>query len=234
MTSGELSAAVLVVDDDPVNRKLLARGAELQGHVVSTATNGAEAWARLREEPFDIVLLDVLMPEMDGYELLERMVADERLRHVPVIMISALDQVESAVRCIELGAEDYLAKPFQPVLLRARINAALARKRLHDLELEYLEQVGHVARAAGAMEDGSFEPATLDGVAAREDALGRLARVFQRMAREVNARERALKEQVKQLTIEIDQARASQQIDAITETDYFRELERRVDELRAR
>lgn len=234
MSSHVQPAAVLVVDDDAINRKLLARGVDQQGHAVTTATNGVEAWARLREEPFDIVLLDVLMPEMDGYELLERMVADERLRHIPVIMISALDQLESAVRCIELGAEDYLAKPFEPVLLRARINAALARKRLHDLEREYLEQVGHVARAAAAVEEGSFEPAALDGVAVREDALGRLARVFQRMAREVNARERALKNEVKQLRIEIDQAGASQQVEAITGTDYFRELERRVDELRGR
>src|SRR5207248_4123686 len=122
--------------------------------------------------------------------------SEPKLRHTPVIMISALEDVESVVRCIEMGAEDYLPKPFDPVLLRARINAGLARKRLHDLEREYLEQAGHVAAAAADVETGTFETSQLDGVAGRDDALGQLARVFQRMAAEVWSREQRLKQEV--------------------------------------
>ena len=127
-------ASVLVVDDDPVNRMLLAKSLERDGHRVTTAEDGREGWERLQREPFDVVLLDVLMPELDGCEVLERIEGDTRLRHLPVIMVSALDELETVVRCIELGAEDYLPKPFNPVLLRARINAGLAKKRLHELE----------------------------------------------------------------------------------------------------
>ncbi len=227
-------ARLLVVDDDPINRRLLASYLKREGHEVATANDGAEGWALLQREPFDIALLDVLMPELDGYGVLERMRADPVLCHVRVIMISSVEETDSIVRCIELGADDYLPKPFSPVLLRARISAGLGRKRLHDLEREYLEQVGHVVDAAGAVEQGTFEPAALDGVAERDDALGKLARIFQRMAREVAARERALKQEVRQLRIEIDEAKATRQVAEITETDYFRELQRKADALRAR
>jgi two-component system cell cycle response regulator len=227
-------ARLLVVDDDPINRRLLASYLKREGHEVATANDGAEGWALLQREPFDIALLDVLMPELDGYGVLERMQADPLLCHVRVIMISSVEETDSIVRCIELGADDYLPKPFSPILLRARINAGLGRKRLHDLEREYLEQVGHVVDAAGAVEQGTFEPAALDGVAERDDALGNLARVFVRMAREVAARERALKQEVRQLRIEIDEAKATRQVAEITETDYFRELQRKADALRAR
>jgi two-component system cell cycle response regulator len=223
---------VLVVDDDAVNRLLLSRGLEREGHRVRAVANGLEALEALREEAFDCVLLDVLMPEMDGYQVLEHMRGDPMLRHTPVIMISALEDVESVVRCIEMGAEDYLPKPFDPVLLRARIKAGLARKRLDDLEREYLEQVGHVVAAAAAVETGTFESTQLDGVAGRDDALGQLARVFQRMATEVRARERRLTQEVRKLRIEIDDVRAARQVAEITETDYFRDLQRKVSELR--
>jgi two-component system cell cycle response regulator len=119
------------------------------------------------------------------------------------------------------------------VLLRARINGCLTRKRLRDLELDYMEQVGYVVEAAAAVEEGAFQPHSLDRVAARGDALGQLARVFQRMAGEVHAREQALKRQVQQLRIEIDGARAARQVAEITETDYFQDLQRKVDELRS-
>jgi DNA-binding response OmpR family regulator len=147
-------------------------------------------------------------------------------------MISALDDLESIVRCIELGADDYLPKPFDPVLLRARINAGLARKRLDDLEQEYLEQVGHVVAAAAAVETGTFRTEQLDGAARRDDALGQLARVFQRMATEVRAREQRLKQEVRKLRIEIDEASAARQVAEITETAYFKDLERKVSKIR--
>ena len=130
----EADAHVLVVDDDPVNRSVLARSLEREGHRHATAKNGREALEMLRMVPFDIVLLDVLMPEMDGYDVLAAIEADTELRHIPVIMISALEDLDSVVRCIEMGADDYLPKPFNPLVLRARINAGLAKKRLHDFE----------------------------------------------------------------------------------------------------
>ena len=229
----EFRASALVVDDDPINRMLLSKSLEQQGHRVMTAENGLEALAALQAQPFDVVLLDVLMPEPDGYEVLARLKQDRGLRHVPVIMVSALEDIQCVVRCIEMGAEDYLPKPFDPVLLRARVNGCLTRKRLHDLELEYMEQVDYVVHAAAAVEDGAFQSDSLDHVAERGDALGQLARVFQRMAHEVELRELALKRQVQQLRIEIDGARAARQVAAITETDYFQDLQRKVDELRS-
>ncbi len=228
----EAPGFVLVVDDDAVNRLLLSRCLERDGHRVRTVANGLEALEALRDELFDCVLLDVLMPEMDGYQVLEHVRHHPRLRRTPVIMISALEDLQSVVRCIEMGADDYLLKPFDPVLLRARINAGLARKRLDDLEQEYLEQVGHVVAAAAAVEAGTFESAGLDGVGRRGDALGQLARVFQRMATEVRAREQRLKQEVRELRIEIDDVRAARQVAEITETKYFQDLQRKVSELR--
>jgi two-component system cell cycle response regulator len=162
------------------------------------------------------------------------MKADSHLRDIPVIMISALDDIKSVVRCIEMGAEDYLPKPFDPVLLRARIGACLEKKRLRDLEIEYLRNVDHVTAAAAAVEAGEFDPATIEQVASRSDELGQLARVFQRMAREVYAREQRLKQEVHRLRIEIDERRTARQVAEITETDYFQELQRKVDTLRLR
>jgi adenylate cyclase len=127
-------AYVLVVDDDSVNRLLLSRSLEREGHRFATAEDGHQALDLLRADSFDVVLLDVLMPKMDGFEVLAQMQADGELRRIPVIMISALEDTESVVRGIELGADDYLPKPFNPVLLRARINGCLMKKRLNDLE----------------------------------------------------------------------------------------------------
>ena len=226
------AASILVVDDDPINRKILSRSLEIDGRRVETATDGVRALEMLQDEPVDIVLLDVLMPKMDGLEVLRHMKADDKLKHLPVIVISALDEMGTVVQCIEMGAEDYLSKPFDGVLLRARLNAALAKKRLHDLELEYIEQVGHVAEAAAAVESGTFESSSLDVVAQRKDALGRLAQVFRRMAIEVQEREERLRREVRNLRIEIDEAKAARRVEEITETDYFHELQEKVARLR--
>jgi CheY-like chemotaxis protein len=226
------AGSILVVDDDPINRKILSLSLESEGHRVKSAADGVRALKMLQDEPVDIVLLDVLMPEMDGLEVLRHMKADGKLRHLPVIVISALDEMETVVRCIEMGAEDYLSKPFDRVLLRARLNAALAKKRLHDLELEYIEQVAHVTEAAAAVESGTFESSSLDVVGEREDALGRLAQVFRRMAIEVQEREERLRREVRKLRIEIDEAKAARQVEEITETDYFHELQEKVAKLR--
>ena len=129
-----LSGSLLIVDDNEANRALLARHLRRQGYTVSLAENGRQALEKLRARAFDLVLLDVIMPEMGGYQVLEAMKGDPLYRHIPVIMISALDDLEMLARCIEKGAEDYLSKPFDAVLLRARIGSSLEKKRLHDQE----------------------------------------------------------------------------------------------------
>lgn len=136
-----ITGNLLIVDDNVENSHLLARTLERQGHRTAEVQNGLEALALLAEKPFDLVLLDVLMPELDGYETLGRIKSDPKLRHIPVIMISALDELKSVVRCIEEGAEDYLPKPFDPTLLRARVGASLDKKRFRDQEQAYLQQI---------------------------------------------------------------------------------------------
>ena len=126
------AARLLVVDDNKVNRLLLTRSLELQGHRVAMAENGRVALEMLRREAFDLLLLDMEMPEMDGFQVLEQLMNDLQLRDLPVVVTSSLEGVESVVRCIELGAADYLSKPVNPVLLKARIDASLDKKRLQD------------------------------------------------------------------------------------------------------
>ncbi len=133
-------ARLLVVEDNKVNRLLLTRSLELQGHRVSSAENGRVALDMLRREPFDLVLLDMEMPEMDGFQVLEQLVGDLALRDMPVIVTSSLEGLDNVVRCIELGAEDYLAKPVNPVLLKARLRASLEKKRLRDQQKELIRR----------------------------------------------------------------------------------------------
>ncbi|MGA2489362.1 MAG: response regulator [Anaerolineales bacterium] len=225
---------ILVVDDDPLNRLVLSTNLQEQGYEVATAENGFQALERLGSQAFDVVLLDLIMPELDGFQVLEKMKGDSRQREIPVIVISALDEMESILRCIEMGATDYLPKPFDAGLLRARLNASLADKRLRDIEREYLEQVDRVISAAASVEAGTFDIDSLDSVASREDALGKLARVFQNMARQVHAREQSLRQQVVELRIEIDEAKKMHQVTEITETEYFRDLAAKVQRLRQR
>ncbi|HKW80205.1 MAG TPA: adenylate/guanylate cyclase domain-containing protein [Casimicrobiaceae bacterium] len=134
------AARLLVVDDNKVNRLLLTRSLELQGHAVASAENGRVALAMLRREPFDLVLLDVEMPEVDGFQVLEQLVNDRQLADLPVIITSSLEGIDSVARCIELGAEDYLTKPVNPVLLKARIGASLEKKRLRDQQKEWVRR----------------------------------------------------------------------------------------------
>lgn len=130
-------ARILVVDDTEMNRDMLARRLARRGYDVALAENGRQALAMVEGGDFDLVLLDIMMPEVNGYEVLERLKADSAQRHIPVIMISAVDEMESVVRCIKLGAADYLPKPFDVTLLQARVEASLALKRLHDRERAY-------------------------------------------------------------------------------------------------
>ena len=132
---------ILIVDDKEINRDILSRHLERRGHMTTGAENGVRALELVGATRFDLVLLDIRMPQMNGYEVLRRLKSDPSLRDIPVIVISALDEMESVVRCIEMGAEDYLPKPFNPVLLQARIGASLEKKRLRDQEQLYLEQI---------------------------------------------------------------------------------------------
>ncbi len=134
-------SSVLVVDDNEDNRELLVRQLRRQGHRVVAAENGRQALELLQAQEYDLLLLDIMMPEMNGYQVLEYLKADSSLRHLPVVVISALDDLDSVVRCIQLGAEDYLPKPFNRVILRARVNASLEKKRLRDQEQAYLQQL---------------------------------------------------------------------------------------------
>ena len=136
----EQRARLLVTDDNKVNRLMLQRSLQLQGHQVSLAENGRVALEMLRKDDYDLLLLDIEMPEMDGFQVLEALRKDLQLRDVPVIVTSAMEGMDSVVRCIESGAEDYLPKPVNPVLLKARINASLEKKRLRDRQRELVRR----------------------------------------------------------------------------------------------
>ena len=197
------AAQILVVDDVEENRGVLQRRLNREGHSVVCAASGIQALAEIAKASFDMVLLDVMMPEMDGYETLQRLKASDVTRDIPVIMISALDDIASIVRCIEQGAEDYLPKPFDPVLLRARISASLEKKDARDRERQFLLDVSLVSAAAVAVERGSYDGGSLNRVTQRDDELGSLARVFDNMVAGIRQRESRMREQIDRLREEI-------------------------------
>ena len=145
-----MSAVILVVDDDPLNRTMLSMSLGTEGHHVLEAGNGHEAIAMLREHAIDVVLTDIEMPGMDGYGLLAHRAGDDHLKAIPFIVISGVDEMESIISCIKLGAEDYLPKPFDPVLLHARVGACVEKKRmtdeLRDLNAHLAERVEEKVR----------------------------------------------------------------------------------------
>ena len=145
---------ILVVDDNRVNRLLLRRGLEEQGHSVEFAEHGREALDLLGRGHFDLMLLDVLMPEVDGYQVLAELKDDPHLRDIPVIMTTSLDELDSVVRCIEMGAEDYLNKPVNPVLLKARVQSSLEKKRLRDQQRELINKFATPEVAEDLMTSG--------------------------------------------------------------------------------
>jgi adenylate cyclase len=145
---------ILIADDNRMNRLLLGRGLEQQGHTVVAAEHGREALELLRRDNFDLVLLDVLMPVLDGYQVLAELKLEPHLRDIPVIMTSSLDELDSVVKCVEMGAEDYLTKPVNPVLLNARINASLEKKRLRDQQRELISKFATKEVAEDLMTSG--------------------------------------------------------------------------------
>jgi adenylate cyclase len=150
----ERGARLLVADDNKVNRLLLARSLALQGHQVESAENGRIALKMLRGGGFDLLLLDMEMPEMDGFQVLEQLAADTTLRDMPVIVTSSLEGIAHVVRCIELGADDYLHKPVNPVLLKARIGSSLEKKRLRDQQKALVQRFATSAVAADLQQGG--------------------------------------------------------------------------------
>jgi adenylate cyclase len=150
---------VLVVDDDPLNRLQLVQGLKQQGYESTQAEDGAQALELLADRGFDLVILDILMPNMDGFEVLNRMKNDGDLRDIPVIVISALDEMDGAIKCIRMGAEDYLSKPFDPTLLEARVGACLEKKQLREAIIRTLgKYVPETVAASIVRDEGSLEP----------------------------------------------------------------------------
>ena len=145
---------ILVVDDLELNRDLLARRVQRLGHEAGTAVNGRDALAKLAEQDWDLVLLDITMPEMDGYETLRHIRASPTSAQLPVVMVSAIDESESVVRCLELGADDYLPKPFNPVVLQARIESSLAKKRLQDHKSQLLQALSRELQIGQRIQQG--------------------------------------------------------------------------------
>lgn len=216
---------ILAIDD--TNPDLLARQLKRHGYSVTTATSAQQALRLLKAMPCDLILLDVIMPGINGLELLEKLKQHETWRHIPVIMISALDEIDGAVKCIQLGAEDYLHKPFDPTLLKARIGACLEKQRLRTQEILYLQQVERLTTAAAQIEAKTFNPASLDDLKQNSDKFGQLVRVFQRMAQEVHAREQSLEQQVNFLQAAIHKDQRLQIADELATTNHFRQIQKR-------
>ena len=194
------SEAVLIVDDHSTNRLKMAAAVRNLGYEAAVVGGGREALDHLRARPCDAVLLDILMPGMDGFDVLRALKEDEALRDIPVIVVSALDDdTASVVRAIELGAEDFLPKDFDPVILRARLGTSLQKKRFRDQEREFRRLVGKLTEAAETLESQSLRPErlALDDIVSRQDPLGRLGRVFQSMAEEIYERERRLRRNIR-------------------------------------
>lgn len=203
---------ILIVDDEPFNVDCLEQELEDLNYQTISARNGQEALAQMASGTPDLVLLDIHMPLMDGFEVLKHLKSRDETRDVPVIIISADDDIDNVAQGIEMGAEDYLPKPFEPIVLEARLSACLERRRLREKDLDVLRQVEVLIEVAHAVEDGSYDDARLTPLTAREDALGRLGSVFQRMAREVVAREQRLHLQCAQLQLDIaDRTRSAAQ-----------------------
>ncbi|RVD11709.1 response regulator, partial [Mesorhizobium sp. M2A.F.Ca.ET.029.05.1.1] len=191
---------ILIVDDSRTIRIKLKKSVEALGHEAEAVENGRAALDLLAIENFDLVLLDIMMPVMDGFEVLTSLKSSPRTRDVPVIVISGLDdEMSSVVKAIELGAEDFLPKDFELALLKARISTCIEKKRLRDVEKEYLRQVAKLTKAAATLESGRFNPSKLGirDVAARTDGLGKLASVFATMAQKVYERERKMRQNIR-------------------------------------
>lgn len=197
-----LDAKVLVVDDNRTSRMIAKKALQQIGCDTVEAVSGREALDQMARDRFDLILLDIEMPDMDGLTVLRHMRALDDRFSTPVLVVSGHEgNLDVVVAAIELGAEDFLPKPFDPTLFRARVSSCIEKKRLRDIELDYLRQMDKLSEAATVMETGKFHPANLglEEVAARQDSAGRLASVFVEMANQVYDRELALQRNVRTL-----------------------------------
>lgn len=172
MSAAPAAAAVLVVDDVPENRDLLVRRLKRLGiEDIEQAGNGLEALAAIERRRFDLVLLDIMMPELDGFGVLERLKSNGRVNDLPIVVISALNEIEPVVRCIELGAEDFIFKPFNPTLLRARVLATLEKKALRDRTREELRRKQVELNEARTLQLALAPPALRESIGGRSTAI---------------------------------------------------------------
>ncbi len=227
---------ILVVDDNDLNRNLLGRRLQQLGHRVDEAGDGDTGLRMLHRRAHDLLLLDIVMPGLDGYEVLARLRADAELSRVPVLVISALTEMDSVARCIELGAVDFLPKNVDTVVLRARVHRSLEQKRARDREVSYLRDVAQLTAAAACVRDGqAVDMTAVERVGERSDDLGELARAFGRMVQEITQREAALRAQLEEVQrLEVDAASRSQAVAAIAESEYFQSLRAKAQALKNR
>lgn len=230
-----VSGKILAVDDDDFNLEILAKFLHKQGYLVTTAEDGLQALSSLAQSSFDLVLLDVMMPNLDGYETLKRIKEQEELLNTPVIMISALDELSSVVKCIEAGAEDYLPKPYNATLLRARIGSCLQRKAWIEKHLNLIERL-EVSQAA--IDSGlKSSKAELELLASHADGpleLQPLRDAFERMSHSLVGQKRQLAETIQDLQIEINRKQVSAQVKSIVSNPEFASLGERAQAMRER
>lgn len=189
------TGVILVVDDDKINRIMLSNQLMMEGHTVLTAASGREALEVLASQNVDLVLLDLVMPEIDGFQVLEYMKAHDTLQHLPVIIISALDEMGNVVRSIQMGATDHLHKPCDPFLLRARINTSLSNKRHREQQAEYQHYISQLSTILVQMQQGHFDSPIINELSKRSDSLGHLAQAIQQIAHELHSHEQAQHQQ---------------------------------------
>jgi CheY-like chemotaxis protein len=238
---------ILIVDDSKSQRLLLVslmKSAGFMNLVEADSAKSAFAYLGLsdgtsRVRDIDLILMDVSMPEINGIEACRLIKEDLDLHDIPIIMVTASTEIDDFQLAFDAGAMDYITKPPKKVDLLARVQSALRLKTATDVRKErelqlseYLDQLTYVTTAAAAVETSTFKPEMLDEVAKRRDEIGKLARVFQRMAREVYDREQRLMAQLNQLSVEVNEVKKTRAVAEITETEYFQDLQRKVQSFR--
>ena len=230
-----ISGKILAVDDDDFNLEILAKFLCKQGYLVTTAEDGIQALCELEKGDYDLVLLDVMMPNLDGLETLKRIRQQESLAATPVIMISALDELSSVVKCVEAGAEDYLPKPYNATLLRARIGSCLQRKAWIDKHLHLIEKL-EISQASidAGLKASTVQLDLLAGQQGNATDFQPLRDAFARMSASLVGQKRQIAETINDLQIEINRKQVSAQVKSIVSNPDFASLGERAQAMRER